>query len=203
MENTVKAPRGSLGRTLRTQFLAGIFILAPVGATVLILVWIFNSIDSILQPLLRLFFGHTVPGVGFGIVIVLIYVIGVVGTSAGRRLIRYAQSLLTRVPFVSWIYTTIKQIMDSFSAPGQTNFLQTVLVEYPRKGMRAIGFITNESVDNAGNKKIYVFIPTSPIPTSGFMEIANEEDLIRTDISINDAMKIIASGGKIIPKDIW
>ena len=202
MKSTEKAPPVPLGKKIRTQFLAGILVLAPVGATALILVWIFTSVDNILQPVLKFFFGHTVPGVGFGIVIILIYAIGVIATSAGKRLIRYTQSLITKIPIVSWLYTSIRQIVESFSPSGKTAFMETVLVEFPRKGMKAIGFITNEVVDKSGKKLFYIYIPNAPVPTSGVLQIMSEEEIIRTKISVNDAMKIIASAGKVLLNDV-
>ena len=192
-----------LGRKLRTQFLAGILIIVPIGVTILILVWIFVSIDNILQPVISSIFGHAIPGVGFGITIVLIYLVGVIASNVvGRKLLRYSESLLQRVPVVRQLYTGIKQILESFSAPGKTGFMQVVLAEFPRKGMRTIGFITNESSDKSGKKLLTIFIPTAPNPMSGFLQIAGESEIIRTDISVDDALKMIVSAGRMLPEEI-
>ena len=195
----IQRPSGGwIGRKLRTQFLAGILITLPIGATILILAWIFVSVDNVLQPAIRFIWGYTIPGVGFGITIVLIYLAGVIGTNiAGRRLIRYSESLLTRVPAVRHLYSGIKQIMEGFSVSGKTGFMQVVLIEFPRKGIRTMGFVTNESSDESGKKLLNIFIPTSPNPTSGFLQIASEDEVIRTDISVNDALKMVVSAGRL------
>ena len=203
MEKTRKTPSRSIGRKLRTQFLAGIFILAPVGATILILVWIFTSIDNILQPLLERIFGHTITGVGFGIAIVLIYITGLIASNVGgKRLIQFGQSLLGKVPIVRPLYTNIRNILDSFTETGQAVFTGVVLVEFPRKGMRAIGFITSEYQDKSGSKLLNIYIPIAPNPASGFFQIVNEDEVIRTSISVSDGMKMVISAGKVSSPEV-
>ena len=194
---------GWLGKKLRGQFLMGILVVVPVAATLLILVWIFTSIDNILQPIISAIWGRTVPGVGFGIMIILVYLAGVIASNiGGRRLIHYGESLLGRVPVVRQIFTGIKQILDSFSTSGKTGFQQVALVEFPRKGTRTIGFITNETLDKSGEKLVYIFIPTAPNPMSGFLQIIREEEIIRTNISVDDALKMVISAGKVLPQKI-
>ena len=203
MKRTRRLSWGWLVKKLRTQFLAGLLIIVPIGATVLILVWIFVAIDNILQPTISSIFGHAIPGLGFAITIVLIYLAGVIGTNVvGRKLLHYGESLLRKVPVVRQLYTGTKQILESFSAPGKTGFMQVVLVEFPRKGMKTIGFITNESSDRSGEKLVNLFIPTAPNPTSGFMQIAREDEFIRTDISVDDALKMIVSAGRMLPEEV-
>jgi len=192
-----------LGRTLRRHFLTGVLVVVPIGATVLILVWIFTSIDNILQPAIQLIAGRPVLGVGFGITIVLIYLIGVIASNVGgKRLISYGESLLAKVPIVRPIYTSIKQILESFSTPSKFGLMQAVLVEFPRKGIWTIGFITNESSTQSGETQLNIFIPTSPNPTSGFLQIAREDEVIRTDIPVDEALKMIISAGKVSPQGI-
>jgi uncharacterized membrane protein len=120
----------------------------------------------------------------------------------GKRILRYGNSLLNRVPVFRWLYNGIKQVMESFSAPNKTGFMQVVLVEFPRKGIRAIGFVTNEITDEAGEKLLSVLIPTSPNPTTGFLQIVREEDIIRTKLSVDDAVKMVVSAGRMTPGEI-
>jgi len=203
MKHIRTASKGRLRRKFRAAFLTGILIVVPLGATVLILVWMFSSIDDVLQPIIRSVVGRTIPGVGFGITIALIFVVGVIASNVGgRKLVQYGESLLARVPLVRQLYTGIKQILVSFSTPSEAGFLRVVLVEFPKKGMRAIGFVTNESYDKSGEKLLTVFIPTSPNPTSGYLEIVREPDVVHTDISVDDALKMILSAGKVSPKEI-
>jgi uncharacterized membrane protein len=192
-----------VGRKLRAQFGAGILVVVPIIIAIVILVWLFNYIDNIAQPVAQSLLGRTIPGLGFGIVVLLIYLTGLVATSLiGKRLIRYGESLLARVPMFRYIYTGIKQIMEAFATPREAGFLQVVLVEFPRQGMRAIGFVTSESRVESGEKLLNVFIPTSPNPTSGYLEIVREIDVIRTNISVDDALKMVLSGGKVSVQEI-
>jgi len=197
------ASGSNLSKTMKAQFVAGIFVVVPVGAAILILVWIFITIDNVLQPVLRPLLGHTIPGLGFVITIILIYLVGVMTTNViGKRLLRYGESLLSRMPLFRYLYTGIKQILGSFSNSSEAGFLQVVLVEFPKKGLRAIGFVTSESYDRSGEKFLSIFIPTSPNPTSGYLELVREQDIIRTDISIDDAFKIVLSAGKVSLKGV-
>jgi uncharacterized membrane protein len=192
-----------LVRKLRRQFFTGILVVVPLGATIWILYWIFTTIDNILQPVILYVLGRPLPGVGFAITIILIYLVGLIASNVGgKRLIRYGESILAKVPIVQPLYSSIKQILGSFSPAGKTNLVQTVLVEFPRKGIWTIGFITNESADQSGEVQLNIFIPTSPNPTSGFLQIVREEDVIRTDIPIDEALKMVVSAGRVSPQGI-
>jgi len=203
MKNIKMISPKQVGRKVRAQFLAGILVVVPVIIAILILVWLFNYIDNLAQPVAKSLLGRTIPGLGFALTVVLIYLTGLVATSViGKRLVGYIESLLARVPLFRYLYTSIKQIMVSFTTPSETKFLQVVLVEFPKKGMRVLGFVTSESRVESGEKLLNVFIPTSPNPTSGYLEIVRENDIIRTNISIDDALKMILSAGKISLKEV-
>ena len=203
MEHIKKTSRKQVGKKLRTQFITGILVVVPIVAAILILRWLFLTFDNMLQPVAQSLLGYTIPGLGLGITVVLIYLAGVIATNViGRRLIRYGESLLARVPLFRYLYTGIKQILQSVATPGEGGFLQVVLVEFPKKGMRAIGFVTSESSVESGEKLLNVFIPTSPNPTSGYLEIVRENDIIKTNISIDDALKMVLSAGKVSLQEI-
>ena len=189
---------------MRAHFLAGILVILPIGITIWILYQVFYWIDNFLQDaVVERVFGHPIPGVGFAITVVLIYVVGAIASNViGRRIIRYGESLLAKVPIARHVYTGIRQILESFSAPSKTGFMQVVLIEFPRRGTRTIGFITNEESNESGKKLINVFVPTSPNPTSGFLQIVEEEEIIRTSISVDEALKMVVSGGRMSPKGI-
>jgi len=190
-------------KKLRIQFGAGILVIVPIIITILILVWLFNYIDNIAQPVANSLLGRTIPGLGLALTVLLIYLTGVVASSVmGKRLVNYIESLLARVPLFRYLYTSIKQIMVSFTTSSETKFLQVVLVEFPKKDMRVLGFVTSESRVESGEKVITVFIPTSPNPTSGYLEIVKENDIIRTNISIDDALKMVLSAGKVSLKEV-
>ena len=203
MKYSLRAFWGWLSKRLGAQFGIGIITVVPIGATIWILYWIFVAINNVLQPLIKVVWGHTVTGVGFGIAIVLIYLAGVIASNVvGKRLIRYAESALPWMPVVRQLYTGTKQILESFSVTRGTGLMQPVLTEFPRKGMRVIGFVTNELCDEPGKKLFTVFIPTSPNPTSGFLQIVGEDEIIRTDISVENALKMVISAGRISPKEV-
>lgn len=189
---------------LKTKFLTGLLVIVPIGVTVWILIWIFGVIDGILEPIIIIIFGQVIPGIGFIITILLIYLVGVIASDVGgKALIRNVEATLVKVPGIRQLYTSIKQILESFSAPGKGGgLLQVVLIEFPRKGMKTIGFITNESLDVSGKKLINIFIPTSPNPTSGFLQIVRENEIIRTNIPVDEAMKMVISAGKVSPTEI-
>jgi len=190
-------------KRMRNHFLAGVFLIVPIGIVILILVWLFVSIDNILEPIVKTIFGRQIPGVGFASTLILIYLTGLAASNfIGKKFIVYGEAILSKVPVIWHIYAGIKQIMESFRGDRNAGFMRVVLVEFPRKGMRTIGFITYESTDDSGRKLLNVFIPTSPNPTSGFLQIVREEEVIRTDIPVDDAMKLVVSAGKVSPKEI-
>ncbi|MBI4180887.1 MAG: DUF502 domain-containing protein [Chloroflexi bacterium] len=192
-----------MAKKLKRYFFAGLLVVVPLGATVLILAWIFTTIDNILQPIIKVIVGHPVPGIGFGVAVVLIYLIGVVVSNVGgRKLFEYSEHLLARVPLVRPLYASIKQILESFSVPGKVGFGQTALVEFPRKGVWSVGFITKEIRTQSGETWLNVFIPTAPNPTSGFLQVVKEDEVIRTDISANKALQMIISAGKVSYEEI-
>jgi uncharacterized membrane protein len=205
MKRSGRITFSELRKKVRTSFIAGVIVVVPIAATVLILRWLFLYIDGILglQELTERLLGYSVPGLGVAMTIVLIFVTGIIATSvAGKRLVDYGESLLARVPLFRYLYTGIKQIMVSFAAPGESRFLQVVLVEFPKKGMRVVGFMTSEASTPSGEKLLTVFIPTSPNPTSGYLEIVREREVIRTNISIDDALKMVLSAGKVSLKEV-
>lgn len=205
MKRSGRITFSELRKKVRTWFIAGIIVIVPIAATVLILRWLFVYIDGILglQELTEGLLGYSVTGLGVAMTILLIFVTGMIATSvAGKRLVNYGESLLARVPLFRYLYTSIKQIMVSFATPGESRFLQVVLVEFPKKGMRVIGFMTSESSTTSGEKLLTVFIPTSPNPTSGYLEIVREREVIRTNISIDDALKMVLSAGKVSLKEV-
>ena len=198
-----KVHKEGWGKKIRGQFMTGLVVIVPLGATVLILVWLFTSIDDILQPGVRAIWGHNIAGVGFGVTVILIYVVGAIARNVfGKRIVKFFNSVLDRVPVFNLLYRGIRQILESISSAGKTNFMQVVLAEFPRKGQKAIGFVTNEMTDKNGQKWLNVLIPTAPNPATGFLEILKEEDVVRTNISVDDAVKMVISAGMTMPDEV-
>jgi uncharacterized membrane protein len=203
MESNPRTAQGNLRKKLMGFFIAGVLIIVPIAATLYLLVWIFQFVDSLLQPLLNLLIGRTIAGVGFVITVVVIMATGLIASSVlGNKLIDYAESWLIKVPIIRPVYSMMRQVADGFSDQSGNGFKQVVLIEYPRKGIHAIGFITNELINKHDEKFISVYIPSTPNPTAGYFQIVRENDITRTGISVSDALKIVISAGKVSLKEV-
>ena len=200
-----KANQNWLGKNVRRNFLAGLLVLVPVALVVIVILWFFHTIDDILQPIIKIFFGRTITGLGFAITFVLIYMVGILTSNiVGRRIIQFGEWLVGKLPVLGQLYNAAKQAMASISGISRSKaaFREVVLVEYPRKGLRTIGFITNEMLDADGCRIIAVYLPTTPVPTSGWVILVTEDQIIRTTISVDTAMKMVISGGIASPTEL-
>lgn len=187
-------------RKFRAILIAGLVVTVPIGLTTWIFVWLFTEIDKLVQPVIKAIFGHEIIGVGFGVIVILVLIVGTIATNViGKRIVHWGESLLEKVPITRTIYIAIKQIAQSFSDPNKPRFMQVVLIEFPVKGMKTIAFITNEEKDKSGKKFFNVFIPTALNPTGGFVEIVREEDIIRTNLSVEEGLKMAISAGSMSP----
>jgi len=192
-------------KIIQRQFLAGLAILLPIGLT-LYIVWIlFNLVSKGFSPLLiRIPFLQEMPIVmlrviGLLITLVIIWLIGLVATNiVGRKILKLPELLLLKAPVVNRIYQTIKQIIQTIMV-SKTALRQVVLVEYPRKGVYAIAFVTN-IYEKEGKRKFALLIPTTPNPTTGFFQIVPEEEVIPLKMTVEDGMKLIVSAGIISPE---
>jgi uncharacterized membrane protein len=202
MEETIKVKK-SFGKTLGAQFMTGLLAILPLAISIWILVWLFNTVDDILQPVIFRIWEKNLPGVGFGVTIILIFLIGIFARNViGHRIIRWGDSMLNKVPVFRLLYRSLRQITTSFSITDNTGFMQVVLVDFPYKGMKAVAFITNEIIHPDGSKSFSVLIPTAPNPTTGFLEILKEQDITRTKITVDEAVKMIISAGRVMPADV-
>lgn len=210
-ENDAKAPTrrpGFLGR-LRSWFLTGLLVTAPVLLTVYI-TWaaielIDGQVASILPGFNQLVFAN-IPGAGLIIGLILITVIGAVAAGfLGRWLIGLGEAILNRMPVVRTIYGASKQILETVISAQSDAFRDAVLVEYPRRGLWVIGFVTGgtrgEVAERMDEDMVNVFIPTTPNPTSGFLLFCPREEVIYLDMSVEDAVKLVVSGGIVHPPE--
>lgn len=182
---------------LKKYFLTGLLVLIPLWATYYVLSGLLGMIDGILGDLPSHLVGVRFPGMGIIALVLFILVVGILSANyIGKRLIRYGEQLMQRVPLVSSIYTTIKQIMETFSL--KQNFQGVGLVEYPRKGCYSLGFITGEvqgaSIGLSG-MFLSVFVPTTPNPTAGFLLVLPREEVRHLDMTVDEGMKFIISLG--------
>ena len=200
------APKRGLLARLRTYFLTGIVVSAPVGITIW-LIWLFIAfVDRSVVPLIPDAYnpsdmlGVSVPGIGVVVVLIVVTLIGFMVTNFfGRYMFRFGERMVARVPVVRTIYGVIKQIFDAVLAQSEGAFRDVVLIEYPRKGIWVVGFATNENhgiiKEKVKEDLINVFVPTTPNPTSGFLLMLPKKDLIYLDISFEQASKFIVSAG--------
>ena len=199
---------GFFGR-LRSWFFTGLLVTAPVLLTVYITWAAIELIDGQVASLLpgfgQLIFSD-VPGVGLIVGVVLITVIGAVAAGfLGRWIIRIGESLLHRTPIVRTIYGAIKQILETVVSSQSDAFREVVLVEYPRKGLWVIGFVTGNTKGEVHSliKKnmVNVFVPTTPNPTSGFLLFCPRTEVIFMKMSVEAAVKLVVSGGIVTPPE--
>jgi uncharacterized membrane protein len=188
--------------TLRNQFLIGLVVAVPLVVTYLVLAWLFNTVDNILQPVILMIAGNSLPGAGLVATLILIYLIGLVSSNVfGKQLIRYGENMLNRIPLVRTLYNSIKQVMENFSVTGKNSLLQVVLVEYPRKGIMSLAFVTCETVDKSGRKLLSLLIPAAPNPLSGYVIVVLETEVVRTGMKLDDAIRMMITCGAILPAE--
>ena len=201
----------SIFARFRRHFLAGILVTSPILITVYVTWLIVTFIDAQVAGLLpnSLDFTkqlpHQIPGLGLIISIVVITFIGAITPGfIGRTLLKVGERILDNTPVVRSIYGAIKQIMETVMSTNSESFREVVLVEYPRKGIWVIGFVTGESKGEVQslNKEtlINVFIPTTPNPTSGFLLFLPKKDLMYMKMKVEDAVKMVISGGIVTPE---
>lgn len=197
--NTTSEFGRRLGSTLKRWFLIGLKVIIPLGITIFVLVWVFKALDNILQPIFRPIFDRTIPGLGLLSGIIIILVLGIiVSTVFGRRMMEHGEKGISKIPIVRSIYGGTQQIVNSFSSTKEKGtFMRVVLIEFPKEGMKTVGLVTNEFISESGEVLLNVYIPTAPNPTSGFLQIVNAKDVIPTNMTIDEAMKMVMSAGKI------
>ena len=225
MNEPFKAPpawpaKKSIFSGLRNSFLTGVVVIAPVGLTVWLIWSVIGWIDGFVLPfvpgsyqpenVLKSVFGADTElqlrGIGVVFFLVFTTFIGWLAKGLlGRSLIRTGESVVNRMPVVRSIYSGVKQLAETVFAQADRSFEKACLVEYPRKGIWAVGFISTKAkgevkarVDLA-DELLSVFIPTTPNPTSGFLLFFPAEDVIKLDMSIEDAAKLVISAGLVYP----
>jgi uncharacterized membrane protein len=200
-----------LMRNLRNNFLAGFLVVIPLAVAIYIIAWLFLKIDDILQPLITDILTCFNPdykeirGLGFIAAILLIYIVGLITNNYfGKKIVNFSEKLINRVPVFKQLYNGVKQVVEGLSGAGMNKaaFREVVFVEFPRKGMTTPAFVTNEFKGASGEKLYGVYIPTAPVPTSGYFEIVDEANIIHTKLAIDECIKMVVSGGMIIPDSI-
>jgi uncharacterized membrane protein len=203
--------RISLSARLRAYFLAGVIVTAPIGITVLLIWQFITFLDTQVGRLIperynpESYLPFSVPGLGLLITLAFLTLVGFLAAGlAGRTLVRIGERLLSRMPVVRSVYGTLKQIFVTVLAQSSRSFREVVLVEYPRRGIGAIAFVTGSSQDekpsSAEDELVNVFLPTTPNPTSGFLLFVPRRDLVHLDMTVEEGIKLVISGGIVGPR---
>ncbi|MEI6168628.1 MAG: DUF502 domain-containing protein [bacterium] len=194
----------SIQRYLRNQLISGLFVLVPLWVTYVVVVAIFNAMASVLQPIVSRLPMEVPYWVELVISIlafvILVLVVGIVaGRVVGQRFLSWGESFILKIPVIKAIYSAAKQVVDAVSVPNRKTFKSVVVIEYPRPGIKVIGFLTGMTADETRETWCRIFIPMSPLPTSGFLHLVPAREVRMTDLSVEDAFKMLISGGVIAP----
>lgn len=213
-EHDHERKRPGLFAGLRASFLTGIVVIAPIGLTAYFLWSVVGWIDSFVLPLVpsvwrpEQYIGINLRGVGVIFFLVFTIIIGWIAKGLiGRSLIAWAEGLVDQMPVVRSIYTGLKQIAETVFAQQESSFEKACLIEYPRRGIWAIGFISTNAkgevnrIAGGSEQLLSVFVPTTPNPTSGFLLFFPQSEIIELDMSIEEAAKLVISAGLVYPEE--
>ena len=204
----------SFRKRVQGYFFTGLLVLIPAVLSVFIIYRLFLFVDGLLNEAITAFIAETfnvpwveqqIPGLGFVAVLLLILVTGMIARNyVGRKLISFGNKIVARIPILNRIYSAIQQILEAFISERSEVFKKAVLIEYPRKGIYSIAFVTQDTrgliQKEIKSDVVSVFLPTTPNPTSGFLLFVPKKDAKELNLSVEEALKLIISGGAITPK---
>ncbi len=200
----------TMGKGIRTAikrtsnyFLTGLLLSIPLLITIWVLLWVFGTVDSVLQKPIEWIFGRYYDGIGFATILFIIFIVGVIGNRVvGLKMIEFIEFQVSRVPVIRELYHGTKQILQSFSRQDESSFVEVVFIEFPRKGTFTPGLVTSVAYDEQGKRVLNVYVPTAPNPTSGFLQILPEDQVVRTSMTVDECMKMVISAGKYSHPDV-
>ncbi|PVA11572.1 hypothetical protein DC366_00970 [Pelagivirga sediminicola] len=214
-EEPTQPHRTGIFARLRARFLTGLVVIAPVALTIWLIWTLIGWVDALVLPLIPYdltpahYIGINLRGVGVVVFLVFTILVGSVAKGLiGRTLIRFGESIVDRMPVVRSIYSGVKQIAETIFAQTERSFETACLIQYPRKGIWAIGFISTTAKGEISQKAetggalLSVFLPTTPNPTSGFLLFLPREDVIELDMTVEDAAKLVISAGLVYPQQV-
>ncbi len=185
---------------VRRHMTAGLLVIVPMAVTAAVLKFLFGVFDGWMQPLATRLFGQPIPGLGLLVTLVLIWVTGVLSANfAGKKLLELFDRLLENLPLVKTVYTASKQLVEAVSPGGRRAFRRVVLVEFPKKGTFALGFVTGDGLGPLPGDMLSIYVPTALNPTSGFLVFARESDILDPRLSVEEGVKLVVSGGVVRP----
>lgn len=196
----------SLLNALKNYFLSGVLVIVPLILTYIVLKFLFQTLDGILNPLLERLLGYNITGLGIFTTILIIILAGIFTRNIlGARIYRTWDSILNKVPIIRPVYSAAKQLLEAITLPsmGKGSFKEVCLIEYPRKGCYALGFLSNRvktEIEDTTKEYFTVFIPSTPTPISGMVIIVPPEDIIPLEMTVEEGVKFLVSGGVASPE---
>ncbi len=200
-----------LRTSLKNYFLTGLLVILPISITVYVIWVLIRGMDAILKYIPAKYLPETylqirIPGLGLILVVILVFVVGLLTRNfIGRKIVQLGENIVDRIPLVRVLYTGVKQLLEPLFLQKTNAFKRVALIEYPRRGVHVIGFVTGESKGEVQNKTskdmMNVFVPTTPNPTSGFYILIPEDEVVYLNMSVEDAFKLIISGGIVSPPE--
>jgi uncharacterized membrane protein len=194
---------------LRKWLVAGLLAIVPVAVTLAVLRWIVNTLDSTLLILPQAWqpdrlIGYHIPGFGVLLTLAILLIVGaIVSNFFGRKIVEWGDQLVTRIPVVRSIYSSVKQVSDTLFSPSGNAFRTAVLVQWPRADMWTIGFVTGAPGGDAANylvgDYVSVYVPTTPNPTGGYFVMLRKSECIELKMSVDEALKYVISMGVVAP----
>ncbi len=210
-KNKTKRKKASFFHRTRTNFFTGVVIVAPVMLTFYLIWWAIGVVDRLIVPWVpKIYNPSTYLGVdiaGFGVIVFLVFTAAIGALTKGlfgRQLLKFGENFVDRMPVVRSIYNALKQIAETVLSQSNNSFQHACLVEYPRKGIWAIAFVSTktkgEVLEKSEPEEMYsIFLPTTPNPTSGFLLFLPREDVVILDMTVEEAAKLVISAGLVTP----
>jgi len=190
----------------KRYLLAGLLLWTPIAITIWVITWVFDALDNVLPVALRseVLFGVHVPGFGVLVVLLFILITGFLAANLiGQKLVQVWEGVMRRIPLVRSIYSSVKQVSDTILSPNGQAFRQAVLVQYPRHGSWTIGFLTGtpsaEVATHLPANCVSIYVPTTPNPTSGFFLMVPRTEVVELSIGVDAALKYVVSMGTVPP----
>ena len=200
---------------IKKNIIAGLLVTVPVALTYIILEFLITRIDEMMVPVvsklinekaMENFNGYFVPGMGFLLLILFVFLIGLIATNIfGKKVFKFGELVLHKIPLVRVIYITIKKVVDTISQSQTPTFEKMVLITYPRSPLKTVGIVACNTPDMVfkmvGKRSVNVFVPTSPNPTTGFVIAVPIEDVNFLKMTVEEGLKMIISFGVVAPKE--
>jgi len=194
----------NFGAIVKRSFISGVLVVVPVILTYIVLKFLFEAIDGLLRPLIFRAFGYDLPLLGFITLLLIILLVGIgVRSYVGNRIYRIGDRLLKRLPLIRPFYSAARQLLDSVTGSAVHSFKDVALIEYPSKGMWSLGFVANHvhvQLGDVTRQCAVVFVPSTPTPISGMAVIVPLDEVHPVDLSIEQCIKFLVSGGVASPE---